>query len=78
MRAHKLLNTGEHKLLNMAFVWLVMLCFSCACMHMVEAGLALGSYPGHPRWNPNADLIEDGIVDIFDMVTMALHFGETC
>jgi len=45
---------------------------------MVEAGLALGSYPGHPRWNPNADLIEDGIVDIFDMVTMALHFGETC
>jgi archaellum component FlaG (FlaF/FlaG flagellin family) len=41
-------------------------------------GLAFGSYPGHPRWNPDADLDEDGIVDITDVVLAAINFGKTC
>jgi len=39
-------------------------------------GLAFGSYPGHPRWNPDADLNRDDKVDIQDMTIIADHFGE--
>jgi hypothetical protein len=38
--------------------------------------LAFGSYPGHPRWNPDADVNDDGYVDIIDMTLVAQHFGE--
>ena len=34
---------------------------------VVILALAYGSYPGHPRWDPRADLNGDGIVDIFDL-----------
>jgi hypothetical protein len=34
-------------------------------------GLAFGSYPGHSRWNPNADMNNDGKVDIVDAVLIA-------
>jgi hypothetical protein len=37
---------------------------------------AFGSYPGQPNWNPNADLNNDGKVDIKDMVLLIKHFGE--
>jgi len=37
---------------------------------------AYGSYPGHPRWNPNADTNCDGKVDIQDLVLLIKHFGE--
>jgi hypothetical protein len=36
---------------------------------------ALGSYPGHPRWNPNADVDRDGEVDMQDIVIVAGHYG---
>lgn len=36
---------------------------------------ALGSYPGHPRWNPDADVNDDGVVDIRDVVLVAGYFG---
>lgn len=39
---------------------------------VVEAALAFGSYPGHPRWNPDADLRPDDIIDIFDLVLVTL------
>jgi len=39
-----------------------------------------GSYPGHPRWNPDADITgpnePDGKVDIRDVALVASHFGE--
>lgn len=41
------------------------------------AARAYGSYPGHPRWNPQADFNKDGIVDIRDLVFVARHFGKT-
>ena len=38
---------------------------------VVETALAFGSYPGHPRWNPDADLRPDDTIDIFDLVLVA-------
>jgi len=35
-----------------------------------------GSYPTHPRWNPEADLNDDYKVDIKDLVLVIKHFGE--
>jgi len=37
---------------------------------------AFGSYPGHPRWNPVADVDGDGYVTIKDLTLVAAHFGE--
>ena len=37
---------------------------------------AFGSYPGHPRWNPDADVNNDGYVDLKDIAIVASHFGE--
>lgn len=37
---------------------------------------AFGSYPGHPRWNPDVDLNGDSKIDIRDIAIVAVHFGE--
>lgn len=37
--------------------------------------LALWSEPGDPDWNPIADLNNDGIIDIFDLVIIGINFG---
>jgi len=29
-----------------------------------------------PRWNPDADVYSDKLIDIFDLVSVAVHFGE--
>lgn len=34
------------------------------------------SYPGHPKWNPHADLYGDSFIDIFDIAMVASNFGE--
>jgi hypothetical protein len=39
---------------------------------------AFGTYPGHPRWNPNADLNGDDRVDIQDLVILIKNFGKAC
>lgn len=38
---------------------------------------AFGSYPGHPRWNPNADINRDEKVNIIDIGLIAKEFGKT-
>jgi parallel beta-helix repeat protein len=38
--------------------------------------VALGSYPGHRRWNPSCDLNSDGKVNIRDLCIAIGHFGE--
>jgi len=38
--------------------------------------LAYDSYPGHPRWNPNADLNNDSRIDISDIYLVILNFGQ--
>jgi thermitase len=41
------------------------------------AAWSFGSYPGHPRWNPDADINADGKIDGKDIVKIARNFG-TC
>lgn len=40
-------------------------------------GSAFGSYPGHPRWNPTADINKDLIINIIDVTITAKNFGKT-
>lgn len=44
-------------------------------MDVAIVAYSLGSYPGHPRWNPDADVNGDGEVDIRDVVLVASYFG---
>lgn len=39
---------------------------------------AFGSYPGHPRWNPDADLHVDDKIRVDDVLSAALMFMKTC
>ncbi len=44
---------------------------------IVIAAIAYGSTPIDPNWNPDCDLAElYGIIDIFDLVTVASHYGQ--
>jgi len=40
--------------------------------------LAFASYPGHPRWNPDADIDQSGFVDMRDIRLAAKNFGKGC
>lgn len=42
----------------------------------VIAAIAFGSYPGHPRWNPIADVNQDNKVDMRDIATIARNIRE--
>jgi PKD repeat protein len=48
------------------------------------AAKAFGSYPGHERWNPDADitgpkyLTPDGTVDMRDIALISRNFGKSC
>ena len=42
---------------------------------LVQAASAYASYPGHPRWNPYADLDGDGRITIYDLVTITRIYG---
>jgi hypothetical protein len=39
-------------------------------------GRAFGSYPGHPRWNPNTDLNDDDFIDMGDLGIVGRNFGQ--
>ncbi len=39
---------------------------------------AFGSTPGHPRWNPDADIIKDDKVDMRDVGAAGRNFGKSC
>jgi len=40
-------------------------------------GMAFGSKPGDPNWNPDCDLNGDGKVDVLDMTLFGAHYGLT-
>ena len=42
---------------------------------LIIVARALGSYPGHPRWNSIADVNHDNEVNGADMVIVAVNFG---
>ena len=44
----------------------------------VELADASGSWPGHPRWNPEADLDRNNFIDIFDAVLLSRNAGKSC
>lgn len=44
---------------------------------IATAALAFGSYQGHLGWNPLADITLDGLIDIFDLVIVAINFAKT-
>ncbi len=41
------------------------------------AATAIGSYSTHPRWNNEADVNQDSIIDMQDLVLIASKFGKT-
>jgi len=38
---------------------------------------AYGAYPGHAKWNPNADLDDSNLIDIIDIAKAAKNYGKT-
>jgi hypothetical protein len=38
---------------------------------------AYGSKPGEPKWNPNADIDNNSIVGLSDLVILAKNYGKT-
>jgi len=38
---------------------------------------AYGSYPGHPKYDPNLDIIYDGKIDLKDYYTVCKKYGKT-
>lgn len=45
-------------------------------LDIVAVAPALGSYPGHSRWNPVADVSNNDVVDIFDLILIATNFNQ--
>jgi len=39
--------------------------------------MAYGSYPGYPKWNPNADINGDGKIDMRDIGITCTNYGKT-
>jgi hypothetical protein len=38
---------------------------------------AYGSYPGHPRWNPDCDFNQDGIVEMMDFLILSNNYAKS-
>ncbi len=48
-------------------------------LDILIAATAFGSEPGDPNWDPRADISEPwNVINILDIVKIAVHFGETC
>lgn len=44
---------------------------------IVLVAISFGTKTGDPKYNPNADIDNNGDIDIVDIVIVAIHFGET-
>jgi hypothetical protein len=44
---------------------------------MFVVAKAFGSSPGHPLWNPKADVDGNGIINIYDLFVVAKNYGKT-
>ncbi|NWF87441.1 hypothetical protein HXY32_06510, partial [Candidatus Bathyarchaeota archaeon] len=45
-------------------------------LDMILVSNALGSRPGDPNWNLNADLNSDGVVNTLDLIIVSTHLGD--
>ena len=43
---------------------------------VIAWAVAFGSEPGDSEWNPNADVVQDNIIDIHDGVSTATNYGK--
>jgi len=43
---------------------------------LYKAASAFQSYPGHEKWNANADVNEDRIINIVDLQRIAKEYGK--
>lgn len=44
---------------------------------LVAGAIAFGATPSDPRWNPQADLVEQfGLINVFDLTMVMIHFNE--
>ena len=43
----------------------------------MKAAMAFGSTPSMPNWNPDADLDGNNVINILDLVKIAVRFGTT-
>jgi hypothetical protein len=50
--------------------------FAVTHVDFVILANAYGSRPGHPNWNPNADLDNNGVIGLTDLATLAIHYGQ--
>lgn len=48
----------------------------CDILDIATVSAAFGSSPGHPRWDPIADLDNNGKVDIRDIAIVAVDYGK--
>jgi cytochrome c biogenesis protein CcdA len=39
-------------------------------------GIAFDSYPGHPKWNPLADLKKDNKINVLDLSVVGINYGK--
>jgi len=44
---------------------------------IATVAVSYGSKPGDPNWNPDADIIQDGIIDIQDVARACIYFGKS-
>jgi len=44
---------------------------------LVRTALAFGSKSGSPNWDPSADMIRDGVINILDIIVVASNYGST-
>jgi hypothetical protein len=45
-------------------------------LDLIIVGNAFGSYPGHPKWNPLADLKKDNKINVLDLSTVGINYGK--
>jgi hypothetical protein len=45
-------------------------------LDLVRLATALGSQVGQPKWNPNADIDDNGVVNQIDLSILAHHYGQ--
>jgi len=43
---------------------------------LFAVAIAYGSYPGHPKWNPNCDINIDNLIDLKDYYIVSKNFGK--
>jgi parallel beta-helix repeat protein len=51
--------------------------FEVRLVDLVHVAIAYGSKPGEPKWNPNADIDNNSIVGLTDLVILAKNYGKT-